>query len=94
MSLQEAVEAPRVFSWGQESEIATGRARLVRNKLAAMGHPLYDSPRVAAACAIGFNPDGGMTGAACWRADGHGCGLARAGTSFWPIHANAADTIS
>ena len=38
--------------------------------------------------AIGFAPDGTMTGAACWRADGTaigiGGGLARDGVRFWP----------
>lgn len=89
MSLQEAVEAPRVFSWGQEAEIETGMAKAVRDRLATMGHPVYDSAHVGGGmCAISFDADGGMTGAACWRADGVpmgiGGGLARAGTSFWP----------
>ena len=37
---------------------------------------------------IRFEPDGGMVGAACWRADGTpigiGGGLARPNTRFWP----------
>jgi len=89
MSLQEAVEAPRIFSWGQEAEIETGMAAGVREQLAALGHPVVSSAHVGGGmCAIGFAPDGEMTGAACWRADGVpmgvGGGLARAGTSFWP----------
>ncbi len=89
MTLQEAVEAPRVFSWGQEAEIETGMAESVRERLAAMGHPVWPSAHVGGGmCAIGFDDDGGMTGAACWRADGvpmgAGGGLARTGTSFWP----------
>jgi hypothetical protein len=32
--------------------------------------------------AIVFNPDGNLTGAACWRADGISGGLARAGVRF------------
>ncbi len=88
MTLQEAVEAPRVFSWGQESEIETGIAEDVRAQLAAMGHPVLASAHVGGGmCAVGFD-DAGMTGAACWRADGvpmgMGGGLARSGTSFWP----------
>jgi gamma-glutamyltranspeptidase/glutathione hydrolase len=39
-------------------------------------------------CAIGFEPDGTLTGAACWRADGAplglGGGYARTGIRFWP----------
>ncbi len=89
MTLQEAVEAPRVFSWGQEAEIEAGMAQGVRDRLAAMGHPVWPSAHVGGGmCAIGFDADGGMTGAACWRADGvpmgAGGGLARTGTSFWP----------
>lgn len=89
MTLQEAVEAPRVFSWGQDSEIETGIAEDVRARLAAMGHPVLASAHVGGGmCAIGFDGDAGLTGAACWRADGvpigMGGGLARAGTSFWP----------
>jgi gamma-glutamyltranspeptidase / glutathione hydrolase len=89
MSLQEAVEAPRVFSWGQEAEIETGIAQSVREKLAAMGHPVVGSAHVGGGmCAIRFADEGTMTGAACWRADGvpigMGGGHARAGTSFWP----------
>ena len=89
MSLQEAVEAPRIFSWGQEAEIETGMAAGVREQLTALGHPVVSSAHVGGGmCAIGFGLDGEMTGAACWRADGVamgvGGGLARAGTSFWP----------
>jgi gamma-glutamyltranspeptidase/glutathione hydrolase len=88
MTLQEAVEAPRVFSWGQEAEIETGISEAVQAQLAAMGHPVLASAHVGGGmCAIGFD-EGGMTGAACWRADGvpmgMGGGLARSGTSFWP----------
>jgi gamma-glutamyltranspeptidase/glutathione hydrolase len=43
--------------------------------------------------AIGFNADGSMEGAACWRADGTaiglGGGLARQGVRFWPDRARA-----
>jgi gamma-glutamyltranspeptidase/glutathione hydrolase len=38
--------------------------------------------------AFAFGPDGMMTGAACWRADGTvvglGGGLAKPGVRFWP----------
>lgn len=89
MSLQEAVEAPRVFSWGQEAEIETGMSEDVRTRLAAIGHPVVASAHVGGGmCAVGFAEDGEITGAACWRADGvpmgMGGGLARSGTSFWP----------
>ena len=88
MSLQEAVEAPRVFTQGQEAEIEKGFPDTVRSRLAAMGHPVVTVDHVAGGmCAIDFRADGGMTGAACWRADGTplgiGGGLARKGTHFF-----------
>lgn len=89
MSVQEAVEAPRVFTWGQEAEIERGVPEAVRATLAGLGHRVAPVEHVAGGmCAIGFAEDGAMTGAACWRADGVpmgvGGGAARAGTSFWP----------
>lgn len=88
MSLQEAVEAPRVFTQGQEAEIEKGFPEAVRSALAAMGHPVVAVDHVAGGlCAIDFRTDGGMNGAACWRADGTplgiGGGLARKGTHFF-----------
>jgi len=88
MSLQEAVEAPRVFTQGQDAEIEKGFPEAVRAKLAAMGHPVVAVDHVAGGlCAIDFRSDGEMTGAACWRADGTplgiGGGLARQGTHFF-----------
>lgn len=88
MSLQEAVEAPRVFTQGQEAEVEKGFPESVRSTLAAMGHAVVAVDHVAGGmCAIDFRADGGMTGAACWRADGTplgiGGGLARTGTHFF-----------
>lgn len=64
-------------------------AESVRSELAARGHDVVPVDHVAGGmCAIAFAPDGTMTGAGCWRADGVpagiGGGLARANTSFWP----------
>jgi gamma-glutamyltranspeptidase/glutathione hydrolase len=89
MNVQEVVEAPRVFSWGLEAEIERGFPESVRAELAARGHDVVPVDHVGGGmCAIMFSPDGGMTGAGCWRADGVpagiGGGLARANTSFWP----------
>jgi gamma-glutamyltranspeptidase/glutathione hydrolase len=89
MSIQEAVEAPRVFTWGQEVELERGFAGSVHEAVAALGHRVLPVDHVAGGmCAIAFGEGGAMTGAACWRADGVpmgiGGGNARAGTSFWP----------
>lgn len=88
MSLQEAVEAPRVFTQGQEAEIEKGFPEAVRATLSGYGHVVAPVEHVAGGmCAIQFHDDGSMTGAACWRADGTplgvGGGLARQGTHFF-----------
>jgi gamma-glutamyltranspeptidase / glutathione hydrolase len=89
MSLQEAVEAPRLWTQGQALEVEAGFAPEVQAALRGMGHEVAALPHVAGGmCAIGFQPDGLLEGAACWRADGMaiglGGGLARGGVRFWP----------
>jgi gamma-glutamyltranspeptidase/glutathione hydrolase len=89
MSLQEAVEAPRLWTQGDAVEIEPAFGEEVRAALTARGHPLSRLPHVGGGmCAIRFLDDGAMEGAACWRADGTavgvGGGLARAGVRFWP----------
>jgi gamma-glutamyltranspeptidase/glutathione hydrolase len=88
MTLQEAVEAPRVWTQGQELEVENTVPDTVRAELAARGHRVVPVPHVAGGmCAIAF-ADGAMTGASCWRADGSpvglGGGYARSGIRFWP----------
>ncbi len=76
MSLQEAVEAPRVWTQGQELEVERAVPERIRAELARRGHAVVDVPRVGGGmCAIGWDPDGALTGAACWRADGTAIGL-------------------
>ncbi|MDB5382837.1 MAG: ggt 5 [Rhodospirillales bacterium] len=92
MSLQEAVEAPRIWTQGEALEVEEGIAPAVRERLAAMGHRVSVLPHVAGGmCGIRFHDDGSLEGAACWRADGTaigiGGGLARAGVRFWPDQA-------
>jgi gamma-glutamyltranspeptidase/glutathione hydrolase len=87
MTLQEAVEAPRVWTEGPVLEVEHGIPETVRQGLEARGHKLQVMPTVAGGMnAIEFDEDGSMTGAACWRADGSavalGGGLARAGVRF------------
>ncbi len=87
MSLQEAVEAPRVWTEGGVLELEPAIADDVAKALAAMGHRIVRVPRVAGGMnAIAFDPDGSLRGAACWRADGTPVGiaggLARAGIGF------------
>ena len=87
MDLQEAVEAPRIWTEGPVLEVEHGIPDSVRKGLEARGHTLKIMPTVAGGMnAIEFHDDGTMTGAACWRADGAaaalGGGLARAGVRF------------
>ena len=87
MTLQEAVEAPRIWTEGNALEIEKAVPESVRAKLTAMGHTVLGVPTVAGGMnAIQFHEDGKMSGAACWRADGTPIGiaggLARAGVRF------------
>ena len=89
MSLQQAVEAPRIWSQGQDLEMEQDIPAAVREAVAARGHPVVAVPGVAGGMnAIAFAADGSLEGAACWRADGTPIGvsggLARPGTRFRP----------
>jgi gamma-glutamyltranspeptidase/glutathione hydrolase len=87
MSLQEAVEAPRIWTEGNALEVESAVPEAVRAKLTSWGHKVAPVPTVAGGMnAIQFHDDGTLTGAACWRADGTPVGLAgglaRAGVRF------------
>ena len=87
MSLQEAVEAPRVWTEGNALEVEFAVPEAVRAKLTSWGHRVAAVPTVAGGMnAIQFHEDGTLTGAGCWRADGTPIGLAgglaRAGVRF------------
>ena len=87
MSPQQAVEAARVWTQGGPLELEPGIADAVAATLTARGHDVRRVGRIAGGMgAIAFHPDGMMTGAACWRADGTPIavagGLARAGVRF------------
>jgi gamma-glutamyltranspeptidase / glutathione hydrolase len=87
MSLQEAVEAPRVWTEGNALEVELAVPEPVRAALTSLGHKVLAVPTVAGGMnAIQFLEDGSLRGAACWRADGTPIGLAgglaRAGVRF------------
>lgn len=89
MTLQEAVEAPRVWTQGFGLELEPHFPAAVAEGLAARGHLIERVPNVGGGMGgIAFLPDGDMQGAACWRADGTpigvGGGFARAGVRFLP----------
>jgi gamma-glutamyltranspeptidase/glutathione hydrolase len=87
MSLQEAVEAPRVWTEGHALEVEPAVPEDVRAKLRAIGHDVVGMATVGGGMnAIQFHDDGTLSGAACWRADGTPIGmsggLAKAGVRF------------
>jgi gamma-glutamyltranspeptidase/glutathione hydrolase len=89
MALQEAVEAPRIWSQGQELEMEQDIPAAIREAVAARGHRVVAVPGVAGGMnAVAFAADGTLEGAACWRADGTPIGvsggLARPGIRFRP----------
>jgi gamma-glutamyltranspeptidase/glutathione hydrolase len=89
MTLQEAVEAPRIWTQGQELEMEQDIPAALRDAVAARGHRVVAVPGVAGGMnAVAFATDGTLEGAACWRADGTPIGvsggLARPGIRFRP----------
>ena len=89
MTVQEAVEAPRVWTQGHALEIEAGFSPAVVQAMRARGHDVVSVGNVAGGMsAIRFHDDGMLEGAACWRADGTpigiGGGLARPGVRFRP----------
>jgi len=89
MDLQRAVEAPRAWTQGFGLELEPTYPAAVADALASRGHRIERVRTIGGGLnAIAFEPDGMMTGAACWRADGSvvalGGGLARAGVRFSP----------
>jgi gamma-glutamyltranspeptidase / glutathione hydrolase len=86
MSLQQAVEAPRLWTEGHHVELEPAYAHM-EEALASRGYEVRLVKTVGGGMnAIAFSEDGTMTGAACWRADGtvmaQSGGLARPGVRF------------
>jgi gamma-glutamyltranspeptidase / glutathione hydrolase len=89
MSVQEAVEAPRLWTQGFGVEVENSVPTDVLAALRDRGHDVATVGNVGGGMsAIQFDADGTMTGAACWRADGTpiglGGGYARKGVRFRP----------
>lgn len=87
MTLQEAVEAPRVWTEGHALEVELAFPDNVRAALASMGHDVVQMPTVGGGMnGIHVRDDNTVSGSACWRADGTPIalagGLARAGVRF------------
>jgi gamma-glutamyltranspeptidase/glutathione hydrolase len=90
MDVQEAVEAPRIWTEGGALELEPAYSNATAEALAQRGHTVQRMKHIAGGMnAIAFAGDGTMTGAACWRADGTPIGiaggLARPGIRFETI---------
>jgi gamma-glutamyltranspeptidase / glutathione hydrolase len=78
MTLQEAVEAPRVWTEGAQLELEAGfpDVRGLQAALEALGHHVTIVEKVAGGMnGVLVDDDGWLHGAACWRADGVPIGI-------------------
>jgi gamma-glutamyltranspeptidase/glutathione hydrolase len=94
MTVQEAVESPRLWTQGYGVEVENVVPSDVQATLRDRGHDVVATGNVGGGMsAIQFDVDGAMTGAACWRADGTpigvGGGYARKGVRFRPDQARS-----
>jgi gamma-glutamyltranspeptidase/glutathione hydrolase len=94
MTVQEAVEAPRLWTQGFGVEVENVVPSGVLAALRDRGHDVVATGNVGGGMsAIEIDADGTMTGAACWRADGTpiglGGGYARPGVRFRPDQARS-----
>ena len=74
---------------GQEVELETGISEFVMDQVAEKGHRVMPVNAIGGGmCIVRFEPGGLLSGASCWRADGHavgiGGGFARSGVRFRP----------
>ncbi len=85
MSFQEAMEAPRVWTQGDEVEAEEGVPLPIRDSLGSKGHKVEEVPTVADGMnGIMYDQELGLIrGAACWRADGAPLGIS-GGPAFIP----------
>jgi len=77
MTVQQAVEAPRVWTMGipdtpeGKLHLELGFSEETLNRLRAMGHDVLEVPKVAGGMnGVMVDDEGRMHGGACWRADG------------------------
>jgi gamma-glutamyltranspeptidase/glutathione hydrolase len=88
MSVQQKVEAPRIWTQGHGVKIEDDFPVDFATMLTTKGYKLNRVPYVCGRLnAIKFDTDGQMTGASCWRTNGTpvglGGGYARRGAQFW-----------
>ena len=78
MTAQEAVEAPRMFTQGQEVELEQEFGSDVASSLGNLGHDVKMVKNVAGGMNIvEFGDDSMLSGASCWRSDGGAVAVSR-----------------
>ncbi len=86
MTPQEAVEAPRIWTLGEELQVEPVFEQSVVKELESRGHKVTTEVVIGAGMGMIAFEDTIMTGASCWRADGTpigiGGGMARPGLRF------------
>jgi len=86
MTAQEAVEAPRLWTLGEDLEMEMGVPENILLELTKRGHSIKQLKLIGGGMGVISFADEEMTGASCWRADGTPIGiaggLARGGTRF------------
>ncbi len=76
MTAQEAVEAPRMFTQGQEVELESEFGSEIADSLRNIGHDVTMVNNVAGGMSmIQFHDDSTMSGSTCWRSDGGAVGI-------------------
>lgn len=76
MSLQEALEAPRVWTKGDALELEQTFPEGIQAALRARGHDIKTKRNIGGGInGIAMRSDGSLEGAACWRADGAPIGV-------------------
>lgn len=76
MTAQEAVEAPRVWTLGEDLQMEMGVAEKIRSDLSKRGHTINQVNTIGGGMGVITFADDEMTGASCWRADGTPIGVA------------------
>ena len=95
MTPQEAVEAPRIFTQGQEVELEEEFGSEVATSLRNIGHEVTMVKNVAGGMnIIEFGDDSTLAGSSCWRSDGGAVavsrGTARAGIGLTVVEPSGA----
>jgi len=86
MNPQQAVEAPRIWTLGEDVEMETDYPASLMDAMKARGHQVNPLPIIGAGMGMIMFADEDLIGASCWRADGTPIGIsggmARAGIRF------------